>query len=65
MEKGTIHSDMFLLKQEGKEGQGMRNVIVGGTITTIIQVIVFHMFIFFFVSLSSFLFLQRSGRGPE
>lgn len=25
VEKGTIHSDMFLLKREGKDGQGTQH----------------------------------------
>lgn len=28
VDKGTIHSDMFLLKREGKDGQGTKSIIV-------------------------------------
>lgn len=56
VEKGTIHSDMFLLKREGKEGQGTKNIVVI-SISPAVR-------IFFFYNLSSLFLLQRSGRGP-
>lgn len=63
VEKGTIHSDMFLLKREGKDGQGTKNVNTNDKHINIHKQLI-SLLVLFVTRLACFSVLQRSGRGP-